>query len=73
MQKDARWLLWVGLAAVAATSIWIAHDSVALQPWSDTRIPLSSAIITFIIIPPVSSSANCAGGSEPHTEKTRTA
>lgn len=51
MQKDARWLLWVGLAAVAATSIWIAHDSVALQPWSDTRIPLSSAIITFIILP----------------------
>lgn len=50
-QKDARWLLWVDLAAVTATSIWIAHDSVALQPWSDTHIPLFSTIITFIIIP----------------------
>ena len=49
--RQGRWLLCLGMAAVAIAAVCIAPDSQSFRPWSDRYIPLLGTVIHLLLLP----------------------
>lgn len=49
--SSGRWLIWLSAAAAIVCALLIAPDSVRLNRWSQTIIPLCNLALTFVLFP----------------------